>query len=106
MGCEWNEPGNYDIGFDTCDADSGEPMCVESISFLSSWIVLISASNIYRGVYRQEDGSESTWRQGTKPTPRPHPAPSSSNCADGEIPPATYSPSQRKNKVRMLEKMF
>lgn len=26
MGCEWNEPGNYESGFDTCDADSGEPM--------------------------------------------------------------------------------
>lgn len=24
LGCEWNMPANYDEGFDTCHADSGE----------------------------------------------------------------------------------
>ena len=23
MGCEWNMPGDYDTGFDTCEGDSG-----------------------------------------------------------------------------------
>ncbi|XP_006463015.1 hypothetical protein AGABI2DRAFT_43698, partial [Agaricus bisporus var. bisporus H97] len=53
MGCMWNMPGNYDSGFDTCQADTGEPM----------------------GVY-----GSSTFFQGQPATPPPHPAPSSSNC--------------------------
>lgn len=24
MGCEWNMPGNYGLGFDNCQGDSGE----------------------------------------------------------------------------------
>jgi hypothetical protein len=53
MGCFWNMPGNYDTGFSTCQADTGEPM----------------------GVY-----GSSTFFQGQPSTPPPHPAPSSSKC--------------------------
>ncbi|KAF7330850.1 hypothetical protein MVEN_02424400 [Mycena venus] len=53
MGCDWNMPGNYGAGFDTCHADSGEPM----------------------GVY-----GASTFHQGDAVTPDPHPAPSPTNC--------------------------
>ncbi|KAF9051449.1 hypothetical protein BJ165DRAFT_1448837 [Panaeolus papilionaceus] len=53
MGCEWNMPANYDPGFESCQADSGEPM----------------------GVY-----GGSTFFQGQPATPPPHPRPSSSSC--------------------------
>jgi len=53
LGCEWNMPANYDEGFDTCHADSGEPM----------------------GVY-----GGSTFFQGDAVTPDPHPAPTPTNC--------------------------
>ncbi|KAJ7229121.1 hypothetical protein GGX14DRAFT_488077, partial [Mycena pura] len=53
MGCEWNMPGNYDVGFDSCHADSGEPM----------------------GVY-----GTSTFHQGDPVTPDAHPAPSRTSC--------------------------
>jgi len=54
MGCEWNMPGNYGPGFDTCAGNSGEPM----------------------GVY-----GGSTFFQGEPNTPPAHPAPPTSNCA-------------------------
>ncbi|KAJ7929110.1 hypothetical protein B0H13DRAFT_2652631 [Mycena leptocephala] len=53
MGCEWNMPANYAPGFDTCHADSGEPM----------------------GVY-----GASTFHQGDAVTPDPHPAPKPTSC--------------------------
>ncbi|KAF9446482.1 hypothetical protein P691DRAFT_673530 [Macrolepiota fuliginosa MF-IS2] len=53
MGCAWNMPGNYDTGFDSCAADSGEPM----------------------GVY-----GGSTFFQGQPATPPAHPIPASSSC--------------------------
>ncbi|PPQ70396.1 hypothetical protein CVT24_013134, partial [Panaeolus cyanescens] len=53
MGCEWNMPANYDPGFETCKADSGEPM----------------------GVY-----GGSTFFQGQPATPPAHPPPASSSC--------------------------
>ncbi|KAJ6543903.1 hypothetical protein B0H19DRAFT_1267218 [Mycena capillaripes] len=53
MGCDWNMPGNYGKGFDSCHADSGEPM----------------------GVY-----GASTFHQGAGATPAPHPAPSPTSC--------------------------
>ncbi|KAF7331497.1 hypothetical protein MKEN_00028600 [Mycena kentingensis (nom. inval.)] len=53
MGCEWNMPGNYGPGFDSCHADSGEPM----------------------GVY-----GGSTFHQGDGRTPAPHPAPKTTSC--------------------------
>ncbi|CAK5268542.1 unnamed protein product [Mycena citricolor] len=54
MGCYWNMPANYDAGsFDNCEADDDLPM----------------------GVY-----GTSTWYQGIKPTPPPHPVASSSRC--------------------------
>ncbi|KDR80200.1 hypothetical protein GALMADRAFT_277444 [Galerina marginata CBS 339.88] len=53
MGCAWNMPGNYDVGFENCQADSGEPM----------------------GVY-----GTSTFFQGQPSTPAAHPAPASSKC--------------------------
>lgn len=69
MGCAWNMPANYDPGlFESCDADSGEPM----------------------GVY-----GGSTFHQGDAATPQPHAIPSSSNCkneptiANGAATPAT-----------------
>ncbi|KIY73299.1 hypothetical protein CYLTODRAFT_428616 [Cylindrobasidium torrendii FP15055 ss-10] len=69
MGCGWNMPANYDPGlFESCDADSGEPM----------------------GVY-----GGSTFHQGDAATPEPHPVPASSNCkneptiANGAATPAT-----------------
>ncbi|KAH9888092.1 hypothetical protein C8Q73DRAFT_203327 [Cubamyces lactineus] len=54
MGCEWNMPGDYSAGsFDSCLADSGEPM----------------------GVY-----GTSTFHQGDPSTPAAHPAPPTSSC--------------------------
>ncbi|KAJ7499421.1 hypothetical protein FB451DRAFT_37814 [Mycena latifolia] len=53
QGCEWNMPGNYGAGFDSCHADSGEPM----------------------GVY-----GTSTFHQGEPVTPDAHPAPSPTSC--------------------------
>ncbi|KAJ7367824.1 hypothetical protein DFH08DRAFT_6447 [Mycena albidolilacea] len=53
LGCDFNMPANYNTGFDTCHADSGEPM----------------------GVY-----GTSTFHQGDPITPDPHPAPSPTNC--------------------------
>ncbi|KAF7330849.1 hypothetical protein MVEN_02424300 [Mycena venus] len=54
LGCEWNMPANYDEGFDSCHADSGEPM----------------------GVY-----GTSTFHQGDGATPDPHPAPKPTSCS-------------------------
>ncbi|KAF7354879.1 hypothetical protein MSAN_01402400 [Mycena sanguinolenta] len=53
MGCDWNMPGNYGPGFDTCHADSGE------------------APGVYGG---------STFHQGDGATPAPHPAPNPTAC--------------------------
>jgi len=53
MGCAWNMPGNYNPGFDSCQADSGSPM------------------GVVGGV---------TWQQGQPNTPAAQPAPSSSSC--------------------------
>ncbi len=54
LGCYWNMPGNYDPGsFDQCDGDNGG----------------------FPGIY-----GTSTFHQGQKPTPDPHPAPASSDC--------------------------
>ncbi|KAJ6567382.1 hypothetical protein DFH09DRAFT_1471582 [Mycena vulgaris] len=53
LGCEWNMPANYQAGFDSCHADSGEPM----------------------GVY-----GSSTFFQGEPVTPDAHPAPSPTSC--------------------------
>ncbi|RPD54924.1 hypothetical protein L226DRAFT_82742 [Lentinus tigrinus ALCF2SS1-7] len=54
MGCDWNMPGNYNSGFDSCKGDSGEPM----------------------GVY-----GTSTFFQGQPSTPSAHPAPATTSCA-------------------------
>ncbi|KAJ7895990.1 hypothetical protein B0H14DRAFT_3853831 [Mycena olivaceomarginata] len=54
MGCGWNMPGNYAPGFDSCHADSGEPM----------------------GVY-----GGSTFHQGDAATPAPHAAPKPTSCS-------------------------
>ncbi|KAL8292705.1 hypothetical protein RQP46_001317 [Phenoliferia psychrophenolica] len=61
-GCEWNEPGSYEVGFDACDGESGQ----------------------MPGIY-VENGVTSTYYQGTdenNPTPAPaaHPAGATSNC--------------------------
>jgi len=54
MGCDWNIPANYDPGvFESCPGDDDLPM----------------------GVY-----GNSTWFQGTSPTPSAHPIASSSSC--------------------------
>lgn len=53
MGCDWVMPGNYQPGFDSCDADVSDPP----------------------GVY-----GTSTFMQGDASTPSAHPAPKSSNC--------------------------
>jgi len=53
MGCFWNEPANYDHGFEQCDGTEGE----------------------WPGVY-----SGSTWYQGQNPTPAAQTAGKSSNC--------------------------
>ncbi|KAJ7179615.1 hypothetical protein C8R46DRAFT_1345929 [Mycena filopes] len=53
VGCMWNMPGNYEKGFDSCSADSGEP------------------PGVYGG---------STFHQGDPATPAPHPAPSPKSC--------------------------
>lgn len=57
-GCQWNMPGNYGDGYDSCKGDSGIPM----------------------GLYPQADGTTSTFHQGDGATPPAHPAPSTSAC--------------------------
>lgn len=54
-------PSNYDSGtFETCQADDvAQPM----------------------GVYKNKDGSVSTWHQGVSPTPAAQPIPKSSSCS-------------------------
>ncbi|KAF7330848.1 hypothetical protein MVEN_02424200 [Mycena venus] len=54
MGCDWNMPANYGPGFDSCHADSGEPM----------------------GVY-----GGSTFHQGDAATPPAHAAPKPTSCS-------------------------
>ncbi|KAI5478213.1 hypothetical protein MNV49_005380 [Pseudohyphozyma bogoriensis] len=60
QGCEWNEPGNYDSGFETCEGDSTE---------------------YPPGIY-VENGVTSTYAQGdgSNPAPTAHAAGASSNC--------------------------
>jgi hypothetical protein len=71
MGCSWNMPANYDAGkFENCDADNDLPM----------------------GVY-----GTSTWFQGVKPTPAPHPAAKSSNCKT--IPSPTVVAAKRRSEL-------
>ncbi|KAF7297575.1 Ricin B-type lectin domain-containing protein [Mycena kentingensis (nom. inval.)] len=71
MGCAWNMPANYDSGkYEQCDADNDLPM----------------------GVY-----GTSTWYQGVKPTPAPHPAASSSNCVN--LPSPTVVAAKRRSEL-------
>jgi len=64
MGCYWNIPANYAKGvYEDCVGDSDLPM----------------------GVY-----GTSTWYQGVKPTPGPHPAAASSSCKP--LPTVSVSP--------------
>ncbi|GAA5860885.1 hypothetical protein JCM3774_003175 [Rhodotorula dairenensis] len=58
QGCAWNEPGNYDAGFDSCQGDSTE---------------------YPPGVY-MVDGQLSTYQQSQGPAPTPHAAGASYNC--------------------------
>ncbi|KAG8695993.1 hypothetical protein FRC09_008801 [Ceratobasidium sp. 395] len=72
MGCGWNMPANYDAGkFESCDADNALPM----------------------GVY-----GASTFHQGDKTTPPPHPVPKSSNCRT--VPSITPGVVKRDHKRR------
>ncbi|GAA5888123.1 hypothetical protein JCM5296_005442 [Sporobolomyces johnsonii] len=58
QGCQWNEPGNYGDGFDTCDGDS---------------------TNLPPGIY-SVDGALSTYQQSQGAAPTAHAAGASSNC--------------------------
>ncbi|GAA5901960.1 hypothetical protein JCM8208_006649 [Rhodotorula glutinis] len=58
QGCAWNEPGNYDGGFDSCDGDSTE---------------------YPPGIY-MVDGQLSTYQQSQGAAPTAHAAGKSSNC--------------------------
>lgn len=58
MGCQWNEPGDYGSGFDTCDGDS---------------------TNYPPGIYNV-NGQQSTFHQGDGNTPAAHQPGASSNC--------------------------
>jgi len=60
MGCRWVMPGNYDVGFSSCQGDSGTPM----------------------GLYPQAGGGTSTFFQGQSATPSGDPAPSTSSCTN------------------------
>ncbi|KAH8926465.1 hypothetical protein BT69DRAFT_1347994 [Atractiella rhizophila] len=60
MGCYWNMPATYKTGtFESCKADDAQPM----------------------GIYTLSNGVVSTFHQGDKKTPDPHPEPSSSQCS-------------------------
>ncbi|GAA6055619.1 hypothetical protein JCM3770_006728 [Rhodotorula araucariae] len=58
QGCQWNEPGNYGSGFDTCDGGSTE---------------------YPPGIYKV-NGQLSTYQQSQGPAPTAHAAGKSSNC--------------------------
>ncbi|KAK4049068.1 hypothetical protein OIV83_004430 [Microbotryomycetes sp. JL201] len=58
MGSQWNHPGKYSSGFDSCNS---------------------KPSTLPPGVY-SKNGGLSTWYQGQNPTPPAGPAPSVSNC--------------------------
>ncbi|SCV67417.1 BQ2448_5028 [Microbotryum intermedium] len=75
MGCFWNEPGNYNAGsFDTCQADD---------TILPMGEYYVKGKNGKKSV--------STFKQGQKKTPGPHPAGKSSKCkAVKTISPARY----------------
>ena len=77
MGCYWNMPANYDAGtYENCDGDNALPM----------------------GVY-----GTSTWSQGVSPTPPPHPAPASSNCAS--LPTITSDPLRRREHKEFARRL-
>ncbi|CAD6582082.1 MAG: hypothetical protein CYPHOPRED_001832 [Cyphobasidiales sp. Tagirdzhanova-0007] len=79
LGCYWNMPANYDSGaFETCHADDDLPM----------------------GVYKQEDGSYSTFYQGQPSTPAAHPAAKSSQCSSINTIPAAAYPTTSRNRAR------
>jgi len=58
MGCEWNIPGDYGDGIDSCKGDDTLPM----------------------GIYPNGDGTSSTFQQGDPATPAGHPAGATSLC--------------------------
>ncbi|BGP15550.1 hypothetical protein JCM10213_001359 [Rhodosporidiobolus nylandii] len=62
MGCYWNDPGNYDGGFDECKADD-----------------TVSPPGVYK-VVNGGKTSTSTWYQGVNPTPAAHAPAASSQC--------------------------
>jgi len=59
MGCQWNIPGDYEDGFDSCMGDDTLPA----------------------GLYPQGDGSTSTFFQGQGGEPPAHPAGATSKCS-------------------------
>ncbi|SCV73518.1 BQ2448_7444 [Microbotryum intermedium] len=75
QGCEWNDPGQYGSGFDTCEGDG---------------------SDLPPGIYSLPGGGMTTFQQGdgSTPAPPPHAAGASSNCVaqntiNGNAAPAT-----------------
>ncbi|GAA5962527.1 hypothetical protein JCM21900_003666 [Sporobolomyces salmonicolor] len=58
QGCQWNEPGNYGDGYDSCDGDS---------------------TDLPPGIY-SVDGALSTYQQSQGAAPTAHAAGASSNC--------------------------
>jgi len=78
MGCEWNMPGNYGrTTFDTCQADSGEPMGIYTNAKVT---ITPSASVSGASPSPYVKTTTITWHQGQKPTPAAHPKPKVSNC--------------------------
>jgi hypothetical protein len=92
-----NMPANYNAGtFENCDANDEY---VYPPSFFSSWLNHCFLNSLPMGVY-----GTSTWFQGVKPTPPPHPAASSSNCQ--ALPSVTVSPAKAKRSNGGFEKRF
>ncbi|KWU41160.1 carbohydrate-binding module family 13 protein [Rhodotorula sp. JG-1b] len=71
-GCWWNDPGNYDLGFDTCAADT-----------------VVSPP----GEYILKNGTTSTFYHVQKTTPTAHPPAKSSSCkVQATVKPGKYPP--------------
>lgn len=74
--CRWVMPGNYDVGFTSCQGDSGMYASAPYYSFVRIDLTLTSPM----GLYPQSAGGTSTFYQGQSATPSGEPAPSTSDC--------------------------
>ena len=90
----WNDPGNYDLGFDTCAADTvvsppGE--CAYAALPLS--FLMFGKTHRRHLADIRKDGTTSTFYHGQKTTPTAHPPAKSSLCkVQATIKPGKYPP--------------